>query len=96
MEKHRLPAITRWSGRIARLPNFHIEMREVLVSGNRVIVRSELTGVPAGTFMGIDPQGRSFRIMTIDIHEIDGDKIIRSYHLEDWGRGLRQLRGEAQ
>lgn len=87
--------IARWSARISRVPDFRFEIREVLVSGNRIIVRSEATGVPTDTFTGVDAQGRSFRIMTLDVHEIDGDKVVRTYHVEDWGRALRQLRGEA-
>ncbi len=86
--------IARWSARIVRVPDFRFEIREVLVSGNRIIVRSEATGAPAGPFMGADPQGRSFRIMTLDIHEIDGGKVVRTHHVEDWARASRQLRGE--
>ncbi|WP_439575040.1 ester cyclase [Phreatobacter sp.] len=86
--------IARWSSRIARIPDFKFEIREILVSGNRIIVRSEATGAPAGPFMGVNPQGRSFRIMTLDIHEVDAGKVVRTYHSEDWVRATRQLSGE--
>jgi predicted ester cyclase len=86
--------ISRWSARIERVPDFRFDIREVLVSGNRIIVRSEAAGTPAGPFMGTDPQGRSFRIMTLDMHEIYDRKVIRTYHVEDWARASRQLRGE--
>ncbi|WP_184169790.1 ester cyclase [Sphingomonas kyeonggiensis] len=87
-------AIERWSARIERVPDFRFVMREVLVSGNRIIVRGEAIGTPAVPFMGVSPSGRSFRLMTIDIHEIVDGKVHRTYHLEDWARALRQLRGE--
>lgn len=32
--------------------------------------------------------------MTIDIHEVQDDKIIRTYHIEDWASALRQLAGK--
>ncbi len=93
----RQAAITRWSGLRKLIPDFHIEMREVLVMGNKIVVRGEMTGTPAGhSFMGVDPQGRSYRIMTTDIHDIAGGKIVHSFHLEDWGRGISQLRGDPQ
>lgn len=90
-------AIKRWSGLRKLIPDFKIELREVIVAGNKIVVRGEMTGTPAGhAFMGVDPQGRSYRIMTTDIHTVAGGKIVHSYHLEDWGRGITQLRGEPQ
>ena len=29
--------------------------------------------------------------MSIDIHTIDGGKIVRSYHIEDWAGAMRQV-----
>lgn len=86
-------AIERWSGIRKLIPDFDIEIREVLVAGDEVVVRDELNGTPVGPLMGVDPQGRSFRIMTTDIHKIDAGKIVHSYHLEDSGRGIEQMRG---
>lgn len=86
-------AIRRWSEIRKLIPDFNIELREVLVAGDKVIVRGVLSGTPVGPLMGVSPQGRSFRLMTTDIHEISGGKIVHSFHLEDWGRGIDQLRG---
>jgi len=86
--------IARWSARIARLPDFRFDIREILVSGSRIIVRSQATGAPTEPFMGLAPEGRSFAIMTLDVHEVEGGKIVRTYHIEDWGGAARQLRGE--
>jgi predicted ester cyclase len=43
------------------------DIKEVLVSGNRVIVRGEVSGAPAADLFGVPHCGRSFRIMAIDI-----------------------------
>jgi len=86
--------IARWSGRITRIPDFTFDMREVLVSGNKIIVRSQAKGSPSEPFMGVPTNGRSFQLMTIDIHEVSDGKIIRTYHVEDWSKAIRQLRGE--
>lgn len=42
----------------------------------------------------VDGKGKSFEIMTVDIHTVEGDKIVRTYHVEDWAGRLRQLSGK--
>jgi predicted ester cyclase len=73
------------------VPDLKWEIKELLVSGDRVIVRGEASGTPTGTFMGLPPGGMSFRVMSIDLHTIKDGKIIRTYHLEDWMGAVRQL-----
>jgi hypothetical protein len=41
----------------------------------------------------VAPTGKSFHIMTIDIHELSNGKIVKSYHLEDWSTAVKQLLG---
>ena len=59
---------------------------------NEVIVRGEANGTTAQAFLGLEPTGKSFRTMSIDIHTIKDGKIKRSYHLENWIVALRKLR----
>lgn len=73
------------------VPDLKWEIKEVLVSGDRVVVRGEATGTPAGAFMGVPHGGKSFRIMSIDIHTVVDGKLARSYHIEDWMGAVRQL-----
>ena len=73
------------------VPDLKWEIKELLVSGDRVIVRGEASGTPTGTFMGLPSGGISFRVMSIDLHTIKDGKIIRTYHLEDWMGAVRQL-----
>jgi hypothetical protein len=73
------------------VPDLRWAIKEVLVSGNRVVVRGEATGTPAGDFFGVPQGGKSFRIMSIDVHTIEQGKIARSYHIEDWLGATRQL-----
>lgn len=87
----RAATIKRWIGRISIIPDYRLEQKEVLISGGRIIVRSEATGTPASLFLGISPRGRTFRIMTIDIHEVRDGKIVRSFHVEDWASATHQL-----
>jgi predicted ester cyclase len=73
------------------VPDLKWEIREVLVSGNRVIVRGEATGTPVADFLGVPHRGKSFKLMSIDVHTIESGKLVRSYHLEDWLGATRQL-----
>lgn len=73
------------------IPDLKWEIKEVLVSGNRVVVRGEASGTPAAAFMGVPHSGKSFRIMSIDIHTVEGSKLTHAYHVEDWMSAVRQL-----
>lgn len=76
------------------IPDMKFEIKEVLVAGDRVIVRGEVTGTPAGDLFGVPHSGRSFKIMAIDIQTVKDGKIAKTYHLENWLSALGQLRGK--
>jgi len=75
----------------AALPDFRITIQDILQDGDKVIVRSEITGTHRATLMGFPPKNRKLRIQAIDIHEIKDGKIVRTWHAEDWLTGLHQL-----
>ena len=76
------------------IPDMKFDVKEVLVAGDRVIVRGEVTGTPAADLFGVPYGGKSFRIMAIDIQTIRDGKIARTYHLENWLSALGQLRAK--
>ena len=73
------------------IPDLHWAVEEILQDGNRFVVRGRATGTPKGPLFGVDGQGKSFDILTIDIHTVENNKITQSYHVEDWAGALRQL-----
>ena len=77
--------------RLKSVPDLKWEIKEIAVSGNQVTVRGEATGTPAGEFMGAPHSGKSFKLMSIDVHTLEGGKMVRSYHVEDWIGAVRQL-----
>lgn len=79
-------------GRI--IPDLKWEIQEILQQGDRYIVRSIATGTPTGKMFGEEPTGKSFKIMTIDIHTVKDGKIVRSYHVEEWLKAKYQLFGK--
>jgi SnoaL-like polyketide cyclase len=76
------------------VPNLKWVIKDVLVSGDKVIVRGEATGTPAGEFLGVPNSGKSLTMMSIDIHTIKDGKIVRSYHVEDLMGAAGQLRAK--
>lgn len=75
------------------VPDLTWTIKEILVAGDRIVVRSEARGTPAGEFFGVPHSGRSFHIMAIDIHTVRNGKLAVAYHVEDWASALRQLAG---
>src|SRR6266576_3291014 len=76
------------------IPDMKFEIREVLVADDRVIVRGEVTGTPAGELFSVPHTGQSFKIMAIDIQTIKDGKIAKTYHMENWLSALGQLRAK--
>jgi predicted ester cyclase len=77
--------------RLRNIPDLKWEIKEVLVAGDRVIVRGEATGTPTGELMGSPTNGKSFKLMSLDVHTLIGGKITRTYHVEDWQGAFRQM-----
>ncbi|OAN84399.1 polyketide cyclase [Jannaschia sp. EhC01] len=75
------------------IPDLNWSVQAMHQDGDFVTVRSRATGTPTGPFFGVDGEGRSFDILTIDIHELDDGVIVRTYHVEDWASALQQLSG---
>ena len=73
------------------MPDLKWAVQEIIQQGNRFVVRGRATGTPNGPFFGVPASGKSFDIMSIDIHTVENGLIVRSYHVEDWGTALRQL-----
>ena len=73
------------------IPDLRWEIAEILISGNQVVVRGEASGTPIGPFLGLPASGRSFRIMSIDIHTVKDGKLVAVHHVEDWATAVRQL-----
>lgn len=72
-------------------PDFKIKIEDTLYDGNKVIVRSMLTGTQKGEFLGVPAKNGKLAIQAIDIHEFKDGKILRTWHTEDWLTGLHQM-----
>jgi predicted ester cyclase len=79
-------------GFAATFKDGNLKIEDIVQDGNKVAVRSSYTATQVGPFMGFQPKGRQFTIMTIDIHEFNKDGMVqKTWHLEDWLGGLYQM-----
>ena len=76
------------------IPDMKFDIKEVLVAGDRVIVRGEVTGTPSGELFGVPHSGKSFRIMAVDIQTIREGRIAKTFHMENWLSAIGQLRAK--
>jgi predicted SnoaL-like aldol condensation-catalyzing enzyme/predicted ester cyclase len=75
----------------ASVPDLAWSVKDIIVSGDRVIVRGQATGTPTGDFWGAPPTGKSFNTMAVDVFTVRGDKLAIAYHVENWVGALQQM-----
>lgn len=78
------------------VPDLNWEIKSVsITNNNEIVVRGEGTGTPVGeNFFGQPVTGKSFKLMSIDVHKVENGKIVKTHHIEDWNGALRQLAKE--
>lgn len=57
---------------------------DVLIHGNRVGVRARITGTQSVSLMGVPATSKPVEFAIHSFHEIEGDRIVKTWHLEDW------------
>jgi len=75
----------------AAVPDLRWSIKDMLVSGDQIVVRGEATGTPERELFGAKPTGRSFKTMSIDVFTVKGGKLASAYHVENWVGALEQL-----
>ena len=77
------------------MPDYDVRHEDIVVGGDRVAVRNTVSGTHQGAFMGHEPTGRRIEMRTIDIHQVRDDRIVTTWHLEDFAGLLAQLTAPA-
>ncbi len=75
----------------AAIPDLGWTIKDILVSGDRIVVRGEATGTPERELFGAKPTGKSFKTMSIDVFTVKRGKLASAYHVENWVGALEQL-----
>lgn len=59
-----------------------------------VAARAEMRGVQEGDWFGIPGTGQAFSVPIHEFHQISGDRITRTWHMEDWHGWLQRASAE--
>ena len=78
------------------MPDYTVTHEDLIVGGDRVAVRNTVSGTHQGAFMGLEPTGRRIEIRTMDIHQVRDNRIVATWHLEDFAGLMAQLTGPAE
>ncbi|WP_244220903.1 ester cyclase [Paraburkholderia aromaticivorans] len=73
------------------LPDLRVTILDVLVHDDRVGVRAEIGGTQTGTLLGIAASSKHIRFAIHSFHQMRGNLIAKTWHLEDWLSVFRQL-----
>ncbi len=72
-------------------PDYHVELADVIVEGDKVVARERITGTNVGPLLGIPPTGRRICIEGYDIVRVDAGRIVEHWGLTDGWTMVRQL-----
>jgi steroid delta-isomerase-like uncharacterized protein len=75
--------------RVALSPRFTLE--DVIVDGDKVVVRWTNDGTHIADFLGIPATGKSFSVAGIDIHRLEDGQLAEHWHVVDQLSMLQQL-----
>lgn len=73
------------------MPDYDVRHEDLVVAGDRVAVRNTVSGTHQGAFMGYEPTGRRIEMRTMDIHQLRDNRIVVTWHLEDFAGLMAQL-----
>lgn len=79
------------------IPDLKCDIKEMITSsrGDKIIVRSELSGTPTSNLFGVpNSEKRKFSVMAIDIHTLEGVKLVSVHHAVDWLTATKTLSGQ--
>ena len=77
------------------MPDYDVTHEDLVVGGDRVAVRNTVSGTHRGAFLGHPPTGRRIEMRTMDIHQVRDDRIVVTWHLEDFAGLMAQLTAAA-
>ncbi len=79
------------AGFITVLPDIKIVIHDLLQVPGRIAVRAEITGTHRGEIFGIPGTGIPVNFSIHEFHEMEGDRIKRTWHQEDWFGFFQQV-----
>jgi steroid delta-isomerase-like uncharacterized protein len=72
-------------------PDLHYTLDDMIVEGDKVVVRCTATGTHKGEFMGVPPTNRKVKVQAIAIDRVVGGKIVEEWGISDTLGLMQQL-----
>lgn len=72
-------------------PDLHATVEDVVIQGDKVVVRTIIRGTQQGEFLSVPATGRPVTFMAIDIHRIANNRIVETWHVEELLSVVQQL-----
>lgn len=65
-------------------PDVQIIVHDIIQEPGRIGVRAEISGTHQGEIFGIAPTGKKVSFRLHEFHTLDGERVITTWHMEDW------------
>ena len=78
-------------GYLVAFPDLHMEVLDLLASGDKTVARVKATGTQDGEFMGMPPSGRAVEVQLIDIMRFEDGLVVEHWGVMDMLAMLQQL-----
>jgi steroid delta-isomerase-like uncharacterized protein len=72
-------------------PDLHYEIEDLIITSNRVVARTIVSGTHIGHLWGMQPTQKKFRVSQINIEYIENGKIAEHWRITDEHLLLNQL-----
>jgi len=72
-------------------PDLHYALDDIIVEGEKAVVRCTVTGAHKGEFMGIPPTNKKVKVQAIAIDRVVGGKIVEEWGMSDTLGLMQQL-----
>ncbi len=76
---------------VKAFPDIKITIKDVIHIPGQAGVRAELTGTQKGELFGIKPTNKKVTFGIHEFHQLNGEKIKTTWHMEDWLSCFTQL-----
>lgn len=76
---------------VAAFPDWHWDMRHIVIDGDDIVVHFTVTGTHRGAFRGIEATGRRVTVSEFTLYRIDDGKFAEVWDLVDMDAVMKQI-----
>ena len=76
---------------ISAFPDWHWEMRHIVVDDDNIVVHFKVTGTHLGAFQGIEATGRRVSVSEFTLYQLESGKFAEVWDLLDMTALLKQI-----